>query len=178
MKLLASVMDGTPTLYHASLNPHPPTALSPTVAPCTELLSAYFDPSISDANQKSFESNAQKFVDVLASHAPGNGFKSVSSSGWVIETVQHEGKDAKAFVGAIGWESRDAHIKCRETQAFKDNIHLLREFKGLKGLQACHINAQEVQPGKFCEYCFMSHDPPTGTRSALHGLDNISCLYV
>jgi hypothetical protein len=42
------------------------------------------------------------------------------------ETVEHEGVKGKAAVLAIGWNSVDAHMAFRETQAFKDNIGLLR----------------------------------------------------
>ena len=45
----------------------------------------------------------------------------------MIEDVEYEGKKGKAYVGVLGWESVEAHMSFRETQAFKDIIHLLRD---------------------------------------------------
>lgn len=45
MKNLGGFVDGSPVLFHAPLNPHPPVSLSPTVSPTTEVLFAYFDVS-------------------------------------------------------------------------------------------------------------------------------------
>ena len=42
------------------------------------------------------------------------------------ETLEKEGVKGKAAVLLIGWQSREAHMAFRETQSFKDNIHLLR----------------------------------------------------
>ena len=49
------------------------------------------------------------------------------TGGGVIEDVEYEGKKGKGYVGLLGWESVEAHMSFRETQKFKDNIHLLRE---------------------------------------------------
>jgi hypothetical protein len=43
---------------------------------------------------------------------------------------------ATIFVGAIGWESVDAHIAFRDTATFKDNVALLR--RGAKKIQMVH----------------------------------------
>ncbi|KAK5693508.1 hypothetical protein LTR97_010077 [Elasticomyces elasticus] len=42
------------------------------------------------------------------------------------ETLEKEDVKGKAAVLTIGWQSREAHMAFRETQAYKDNIHLLR----------------------------------------------------
>lgn len=89
----------------------------------TEVLTCYFA-----AKDDKFQKNAEELISTVKENA--EGFKA-ASGGWVIEDVEHEsigsGKKGKAFVAVIGWESVEAHMKFRETQCFKDNIHLLRE---------------------------------------------------
>ena len=123
-KHLMSIVDGHPTMYHANLNPHPPSAaISSTSSPATECLTCYFS-----SLDPSYEENFNKFVAVLSKDV--EGFKA-AAGGWLVEDVEHEkigsGKKGKAFVGFLGWESVEAHKKFRETEAFNDNIHLLRE---------------------------------------------------
>jgi len=121
-KHFMTIVDGKLSMYHANFDPHPPSAALSTDSPVTEVLTAYLT-----SKDESREGNLRKFVEVLKGL---EGFKA-ASGGWVIEDVEHErigpGKKGKAFVGVLGWESVEAHMKARETDAFKENIHLLRE---------------------------------------------------
>ena len=121
-KHLTTIVDGSFTMYHTNFSPHPP-APPISFAPVTEVITCYFTSHSSD-----FETNALKLVDVVQKEA--EGFRG-SASGWVIEDVEHEsfgeGKKGKAWVAVLGWDSVEAHMKFRETEAFKQNIHLLRE---------------------------------------------------
>jgi len=128
-----TIVDGSIDMMHANFTPHPPSdAVSRTTSPATEVLTCYFT-----AKDESFEGNANKLLDVIKEKA--KGFKA-ASVGWVIEDVEHEsigkGKKGKAFVAVIGWESVEAHMNFRETQDFKDKIHLLRE--GPVGMEVHH----------------------------------------
>ena len=123
-KHLMSIVEGPLTMYHANLNPHPPSAaVSSTSSPVTECLTCYFS-SLDPA----YKENYNKFITAVSEKADG---PKAAAGGWLVEEVEHEkigsGKKGKAFVGFLGWESVEAHKKFRETKAFNDNIHLIRE---------------------------------------------------
>jgi hypothetical protein len=50
-----------------------------------------------------------------------------STGGWVVEDLAYDGQPGKAYVAVVGWESIQAHMAYRETQAFKDIISEVRE---------------------------------------------------
>ena len=128
-----SIVDGSITMQHASFNPHPPSApISHTTSPVTEVLTC-----VLPSQDETFEKNALKLLNVVKEKA--EGYKA-SAHGWIIEDVEHEklesGKKGKAFLALLGWESLEAHMKFRETNDFKNNIHLLRE--GPVGMEVHH----------------------------------------
>ena len=114
-----TIVDGPLTLHHATLTPHPPTAALGAASPVTEVLTCYFE-----TEDAGFGSKVDRLVKAIADNA--EGFKGAAGGG-VVEDVEYEGEKGKAYVGLLGGESVEAHMKFRETQAFKDNIHLLRE---------------------------------------------------
>ncbi|KAL6714538.1 hypothetical protein ACLMJK_007963 [Lecanora helva] len=123
-KNVMSILDGSLTMLHAHFDPHPPSAAaSSTNSGVTEILTAYLT-----SQDTQFEENAKKLIGILKEQA--EGFMA-ASSGWVVEDVEDEsfgaGKKGKAYVAVIGWESLKAHKKLRDSQCFRDNIHLLRE---------------------------------------------------
>ena len=73
-----------------------------------------------------------------------------SSGGWSVDEVTIPGtsEKAKAYVTLIGWSSVEAHSAYREGQAFKDNIHYLREAKDLKKMTMVHAHLKEIHPGE------------------------------
>lgn len=146
-KRLSTLCDpaGPFSLYHANLAPHPATAaLSNINAPATEILTAFFPASYSQADQDKFEQDIKTLVGVIEKNA--DGYKG-SAGGWIVEEPENEkaGGKSKAYFAAIGWESVEAHLKFREHQAFKDNISLLREAKDFKDLNVVHASLLEVQ---------------------------------
>ena len=123
-KHLMSIVDGSLTMYHANLKPHPPSAaISSTHSPVTECLTCYFS-----SLDSSFEENFNRFVAAASEDTAGIR---AAAGGWLVEDIEHEkigpGKKGKAFAAFLGWDSVEAHKKFRETDTFKDNIHLLRE---------------------------------------------------
>jgi len=48
----------------------------------------------------------------------------------VEEIAKDGGKDGKAVILWIGWESKEKHMEFRQTEVFKENIRLLREYNG------------------------------------------------
>ena len=114
-----TIVDGPLTMRHATLTPHPPRAALGTAAPVTEVLTLFFE-----KEEPGFESKWEQLVKVISENA--EGFKA-ASGGWVVEDVEYQGKQGRAYAGLVGWESVEAHMSCQETQAFKDNVHLLKE---------------------------------------------------
>ena len=123
-----TIVDGPFTMLHANLTPHPATAALGTASPVTEVLTAYFEKEDND-----FAAKATQLTKAISENA--DGFKG-AAGGWVIEDVEYEGKKGKAYVAMIGWESVEAHMAFRETTAFKENIHLIRE--GPLGMELHH----------------------------------------
>lgn len=117
-KHLMTIVDGTLTMLHANFAPHPPTAALGTISPVTEVLTFYFE-----KENDGFDSKLRQFIKVISENA--EGFKA-ASGGWVIEDVEYKGKKGKAYVAILGWESVKAHMNFRETQAFKENINIVR----------------------------------------------------
>ena len=135
-KHFGKVLDGPPQLHHANLDPHPPaSAVSSTRSPVTECLTIYF-PSSFDSS--SFDSHWPTFKKTLEEKA--EGFRS-ASAGWIVEELEYEGEKCKAWAGFLGWDSVDAHMKYRDTEAFKGSIGGMRE--GSKAIKSYHAVFEE-----------------------------------
>ena len=91
-----------------------------------------------DTPVAAFEEKWTTFRTPIEEHA--EGYKS-SSAGSIVEELEHEGEKLKAFAVFIGWDSVSAHMKYRETQAFKDSIAAFRD--GLKSIKMYHVTLQE-----------------------------------
>ena len=50
-----------------------------------------------------------------------------ASGGWIVEELGSEGEKCKAWAGFLGWESRDASMRYKETEEFRGTIRGLRE---------------------------------------------------
>ena len=134
-KHLMTIMDGDVDMRHANFDPHPPSiAMGSATAPVTEVLTAY----VLEKSEK-YAANSRKFGEMIKSEA--EGCKGVSS-GWILEEVapssSTDGEKGHAYINVIGWESKEKHMQFRQTQVFKDNIHLLRT--GTKGLEVHHTS--------------------------------------
>lgn len=129
---LKALLSGAPSIYHFEFSSS--GFISATSAPVTELATFYLD-----SKSSSFESNARKFEEAVEGGSV-EGYLG-SSSGWSVEEVEHEklgaGSKGKAYMLAIGWQSKEAHMAFRETETFKNNIGLLRE--GPKGAEMHHV---------------------------------------
>jgi hypothetical protein len=114
-------MSGPPTVgpYHITFASPFAAAVS---APVIEYLTLYF-PTLVD--RVSFGETWRSFVQTAGANAEGYYG---SAAGWIVEELEHEKVEGKArgFAVAIGWESVDAHMKYRETEAFKGSIGSLR----------------------------------------------------
>lgn len=94
-------------------------------APVVEFLDAYV-PANDDAAIYAFDKAWTEFAKVLQDHA--EGFKGWIG-GWVVGEVPSdkvESGTARKYIAGIGWESIDAHMTYRETEAFKVTIKEVR----------------------------------------------------
>lgn len=137
-------MDGAPALYHVPFEPHPPKLAygANSVYPVTEVLTMYFEPSISSEDQDTVVSNASSFTSKIGISDRNH------AAGWAIEEVKSdkvEGGKAKVLVALIPWKSVEEHKQTRETDAFKENIGLLKDAKGLKHLEVYHVSAMTME---------------------------------
>ena len=127
-------------------NEHPPNAtLADTEsATATEFITAYFPTDYSEADQKTFSENLDKFFAIVR---PSTKDVVGGVHGWVEEELEipDTKEKAKALVALIGWTSVQAHLDYRSTQTFKDNIHFLRGAKDLKHVRVFHVHTTEVK---------------------------------
>ena len=139
---LLSIVDGEMNIFHTRMSPHPPSVALSGTSTVTEVVMHYFAADLSESNQSSFESDLRTFVQVLEEKAVGfTGF----AGGWVVEEQQHEKVEGKAkmWQTCLGWPNVDAHMAFRETQDFKDNVHLMKpDFT--KATTMHHVALKEV----------------------------------
>ncbi|KAK0937109.1 hypothetical protein LTR29_011318 [Friedmanniomyces endolithicus] len=116
-KKLGAIIDGDISIVHADFKPE--GALTKAFsAPVTEVATFYFN----DAPPSDYVETVGKMDKAL--HGV-DGYLGLAI-GITHETVEEGEIKGKAAVAAIGWQSKEAHMAFRETQSFKDNIHLLR----------------------------------------------------
>jgi len=123
---LGSLLSSPPYLHHFQPTPFPPSILGS--APVVEMATFY-------GTGPHFLSNVEKFTDTLKGKAPGYIGLAYGPVVEEIEKTKGEGK-GKAVVVCIGWESKEAHLKFRDSEDFKENIHYLRD--GVKAVEVHH----------------------------------------
>ncbi|KAK4951951.1 hypothetical protein LTR10_009871 [Elasticomyces elasticus] len=117
MNRLNSICEGNVSGMHIDFVPA--GGLSKTLsAPATEIATFYFD----GEPEADYTDNVAKLDKALQGIDGYLGY----TIGITHETLEKEDVKGKAAVLTIGWQSREAHMAFRETQAYKDNIHLLR----------------------------------------------------
>jgi hypothetical protein len=137
-------MDGAPSVHHAMMTPHPPSAAT-TSSPVTEWLTLYTSATDS-SDQAGLERDAKELVKIIEKY--GEGYVG-SAGGWVVEELPlpHDpSTKAKAWATAVGWQTVEHHHNYAETQ--KDKFaHLLAGATYLLGMTVCHTHCAEVQSG-------------------------------
>jgi len=131
-----------PVIYHVALSPWPPAVLTNEEGKGTsavaELASFYFS-GVTDDAMEAVRKETQRFLDLVPGAA---GFSGETSFGWSVEEVEFEGAMCRVLLLAIGWESREAHMKFRDTEHFARIIPILTALEGIKGLQICHVSTK------------------------------------
>ncbi|KAG4426563.1 hypothetical protein IFR04_000445 [Cadophora malorum] len=114
--------------HHVAFSPFPPKIV--TRAPVIEF-ATFLD------TKPHFLSNVEKFMKGIGTPDECYG----SAWGDSVETDVGKHSDGsvkgKATVLLIGWESKEAHMRFRESDVFEKNIGLLRE--GMGGVEMFHI---------------------------------------
>lgn len=136
-----------PTLTHHTLSAHPSSSSDGpvTASPVTELVSFYFPPDFAEAD---FDEPLQTFADAAAQHAQG---LRASAHGWSVEKdIEHASLAAagakgkgKVWLLVVGWDSIDAHMAYRQTDAFRETIGGLRAKAS--GVEMHHVVFKEYQ---------------------------------
>lgn len=134
-----SLLDGEPLMFvHADFKPD--GSLNKTFsAPVTEMAVFYFE----GGPPSDYLEGVEKLNKLFDEQKP-EGFLSLSA-GITYEEVEKDGIKGKAAVLTIGWQSVDQHMAFRNTQMFKDNIHLLRSTS--KKIQVNHIAFMQYLEG-------------------------------
>ncbi|KAF3066338.1 hypothetical protein GL218_09168 [Daldinia childiae] len=134
------------TVIHAELTPFPPTVLDNAdgkgKSPVAQLIFTYFAP---DTDAAKTLTEAQKFVSKLSGTSLA-GLTGESSFGWTVEKdVDFKGEKTRVLIIILGWESVQAHLEARETDAWKS---IIGEFQGaaegLKGFEVTHVSTKAV----------------------------------
>ncbi|KAK5172992.1 uncharacterized protein LTR77_003114 [Saxophila tyrrhenica] len=128
-KSFGTIIGGGLSLAHIDFQPEG-GATRAMSAPVTEVVTFYFEGGPPD---DSFES-CKKFLETCEKESQQKVY------GWAYgttyEEIEKDGVKGKGAVLLIGWESRQEHMDFRETDTFKNNIHLLRQTA--KGIEMHH----------------------------------------
>jgi hypothetical protein len=139
-KKFISLTYAPPSMFHAHLTPHPPTKAFE--APVVEALTIYFHAGLTETEKQAYYQNFKNFMEQTIVDAKG---LVAEAHGWVVEELEKEGKKQKAFMCFIGWDSVDMHMKYRETESFKECIHLLRD--GSEAIEMHHVKFADSASG-------------------------------
>ncbi|KAH7400081.1 hypothetical protein BKA64DRAFT_707761 [Cadophora sp. MPI-SDFR-AT-0126] len=114
--------------HHVPFSPFPPTIL--TRAPVVEF-ATFLD------TKPHFISNVDKFMKGIGT--PDQCYGGAWGDSVEADVGKHVDGSVKgrATVLLVGWESKEAHMKFRETEVFEKNIGLLRE--GMGGVEMFHV---------------------------------------
>jgi len=137
-----SLTAGPPSLHHVQFDVHPPSD-GLKLGGTTECLNIYFPADYSAEDKATFTSNITKFIDIVKATTPD---VKAAVGGWGVEEVDIPGSDQKGtvYTALAAWTSVQKHLEYRETSDFKDNIHLLRGAKDVRGVKVFHVSTEEV----------------------------------
>lgn len=113
----------------------------------TEVLLIWFPSDLASGVRDAATTRLQQFADAcLGSNA---GIHAINI-GWGVENDfpvrdGEEGQKGSLLTAMIGWPSIDTHIQFRETDTFKDNIHLLRGIEGVVKMTMFHIKSRVME---------------------------------
>ncbi|GKT49488.1 uncharacterized protein ColSpa_09669 [Colletotrichum spaethianum] len=132
-------------IKHIAPTPWPPTILAQ--APVVEVLTLFFPADLSEGAKTALSAQMDEFKAKALDTSPD--FQGISH-GWSVENdvpvTDEPGKTGNMLAAFIGWPSVEAHHKFRETEAFKENIGLLRDMKDVVKLAVFHVSCESKSP--------------------------------
>lgn len=137
----------TPAIYHAAFVPFPPTVLNNDSGrgktAVSEVCHAYFPADTDLVQQQEILARFQQFIDGLEK-LEVKGFSGEVAYGFVLEDLDFKGEKARAAVLVLGWDSVDAHMAFRDTEAFQKTIPIMRTLPNLKGMEMWHVKNTDI----------------------------------
>lgn len=129
---------------HIQTQPYPPSALK---APVTEIMLAYFPSDVSAETKTAANMRLSAFADKALTKCAD---VQAVNFGWGLENDfpvrgGEEGQTGSMLIALIGWPSIEAHMKFRETEAFKENVDLLRGMEGMVKLTMFHVKCRVME---------------------------------
>lgn len=113
----------------------------------TEVMLAYFPSDISEQAKAAASERVTQFTEKGLNKCED---VQAVNHGWGLEhdfpvRGGEEGQKGSVLVALIGWPSIDAHMKFRDTEAFKGAVDLLRGMEGMTKLTMCHVECQVIE---------------------------------
>lgn len=121
--------------------------MSALKSPVTEVMLAYFASDISAEAKAAASERFAQFADKGLKDCPD---VQAVDFGWGLENNfpvrgGEEGQQGSMLTALIGWPSIDAHMKYRETDAFKETVDLIRGMEGLVKIAMFHIKCRIME---------------------------------
>ena len=135
----ASLLRGELSLSHAHFFPHSPSsALNHAPPRVTENFTSYFDCTLSESDESTWNKAFSEFCGDLKQHAEGF---ITGTGGWVMEVLEG---NTVAFVAALQWESLEKHKAFSANKDLKNSIKSLQILRSLsKSSDIHHVTFQE-----------------------------------
>lgn len=129
---------------HIDTKPYPPSALK---SPVTEIMLAFFPPDISEQGKAAVNNRVAQFTEKGLNQCAD---VQAVNCGWGVENDfpvrgGGEGQKGNMLIMLVGWPSIGAHMKFRETEAFKDSVGLLRGMEGMIKLTMFHVECRSME---------------------------------
>jgi hypothetical protein len=139
--LLGPLLAKPPMIIHFFPKPFPATVFD--IGPTVEMATLFnTDPH--------FLSNVEEFTEAAkyAEGYYGHAFGEVSEE---LEQKEGSGK-GKAVVLCIGWQATESHMKFKETQIFKDNVHFMTDGMGGVEIVSFHLCLNYIHAKGIIQY--------------------------
>jgi quinol monooxygenase YgiN len=133
---------------HSNLKDLQHTARDVFTSPAAELLTVFFPAEYTAAQQEKFEAGMHQLLKNIEGKAKG---ARAAAAGWGMESdianLKISGYKGRAFFLCIGWDRVEDHLQFRGTDAYKDNIHFIRDAEDLRDFLNMHFHGKEMVKG-------------------------------